>query len=672
MGDWTFKRDTGIYKCVAINKCGKAEITANLTCKSKKDIILDSQLPKGMSADRLKDLEKGKAEDRSEMEAEITAPKFITQIKSRAVGEGEPAHFECRVEPKHDPKLQIKWYHNGKEVDFGHRFRLTFEFGYVALDILYTYPEDEGEYVCKAFNELGEDITRAELRCKELPAIQLENQVPKGMKKSEYLVQMEATMKKYQTEMFLTEDDVYDSERRQPPRFVTQIQSITSLEEMQATKFECQLAPVGDPNMKVEWFWNGKPLSFKTRFTPIYDFGYVAMNFGWVYPEDSGEYICRATNLYGTDETRAIIKCSGKTGIVYESQLPKGMMSIDRIREMESGWQRAPELLETETEKFKPCFVTKPEGGSARFCCRVTGYPKPRVMWLINGHTVINGSRHKLIYDGMWHLDIPKCQDRDGGKIEVIARNQCGEAYATTTLTCKRRRDDCRSVLRHNVKRDFINSDEYRKPEWLIKMEEIKERLATTVQAPKFIREIKEIRIKEGMRGKFEAGFAGNPKPDITWTFNGQQLQNSKSVQIKVREDSSTLTLIDCGFDVAGIYECRAVNELGSDKCRASLTVNKLTAEEKADYEKAKADGLLDLVDDEEEKVKEKKRVKEEQKEKKQKKEEKKVVKKTETKVEEKKTYDWKKGVKKTEKKEVVEAPKPEKITLKKPKEIEK
>jgi hypothetical protein len=311
---------------------------------------------------------------------------------------------------------------------------------------------------------------------------------------------------------------------------------------------------------------------------------------------------------------------------VYESQLPKGMMSIDRIREMESGWQRAPELLETETEKFKPCFVTKPEavstteGGSARFCCRVTGYPKPRVMWLINGHTVINGSRHKLIYDGMWHLDIPKCQDRDGGKIEVIARNQCGEAYATTTLTVKRRKDDYRSVLRHNVKRDFINSDEYRKPEWLIKMEEIKERLAATVQAPKFIREIKEIRIKEGMRGKFEAGFAGNPKPEITWWFNGQQMQNSKNVQIKLREDSSTLTLIDCSFDMAGIYECRAVNDQGNDKCRASLSVNKLTNEEKAEYEKAKSEGLLDLVDDEEEKVKEKKKVKEEQKKEKQKK----------------------------------------------------
>merc|ERR1712055_944892 len=187
-----------------------------------------------------------------------------------------------------------------------------------------------------------------------------------------------------------------------------------------------------------------------------------------------------------------------------------------------------------------------------------------------------------------------------------------------------------------------------------------------------FIREIKENRIKEGMRARFEAGFAGNPKPDITWWFNGQQMQNSKSVQIKVREDSSTLTLIDCSFDRAGIYECRAVNDQGNDKCRASLSVNKLTNEEKAEYEKAKSEGLLDLVDDEEEKVKEKKKVKEEQKKEKQKKEEKKVVKKAETKVEEKKTYDWKKGVKKTEKKEVVEAPKPEKITLKKPKEIEK
>ena len=50
------------------------------------------------------------------------------------------------------------------------------------------------------------------------------------------------------------------------------------------------------------------------------------------------------------------------------------------------------------------------------------------------------------------------------------------------------------------------------------------------------------------------------------------------------------------------------------------LQCSELTTEEKAEYEKAKSEGLLDLVDDEEEKVKEKKKVKEEQKKEKQKK----------------------------------------------------
>ena len=91
-------------------------------------------------------LSQGKTELRGlEDEAEITVPKFITKIQSRAVAEGEPVHFSCRVEPKHDPKLNITWYKNEQELAAGSRFRITQEFGYVALDILYTYPEDEGK-----------------------------------------------------------------------------------------------------------------------------------------------------------------------------------------------------------------------------------------------------------------------------------------------------------------------------------------------------------------------------------------------------------------------------------------------------------------------------------------------------------------------------------------------
>merc|ERR1712233_290929 len=120
-------------------------------------------------------------------------------------------------------------------------------------------------------------------------------------------------------------------------------------------------------------------------------------------------------------------------------------MGLEQIHEMEMKVVQAylPER-EDDTERQKPCFMTKPEpvvcvdGSTARFCCRVTGYPKPRVMWLINGQTIINGSRRKLTFDGMWHLEIPKCHE--SGKIEVIARNQLGEAYATTSLKLRKRR----------------------------------------------------------------------------------------------------------------------------------------------------------------------------------------------------------------------------------------
>ncbi|CAH1976506.1 unnamed protein product [Acanthoscelides obtectus] len=479
--DYTYTRDAGEYICRATNKWGTATTKAKVTCKAKRNIDFESQLPSGMSAEKLKELEKGPVSVPPEKEKTYSPPKFITQIESATIEESESVRFECRVEPKDDPKLRIEWYRNGKLLPSGHRYKTVFDMGFVSLDILYIYAEDSGEYVCRAVNDYGEDFTKAHITCKKLPNIILQNQVPKGMKKSETLMQMEAAIKKYTSEIHLTEDDLYDIEKKQPPRFVTQIQSQTDLVEMQTTKFECQLAPVGDPNMKVEWFLNGKPLPHKNRFTPIYDFGYVAMNFGWIYPEDSGEYVCRATNLYGMDETRAIIKTTGKPGIIYDSQLPKGMKSIEKIRELEAAWQVVPEEPEEEAKpRSAPVFVSKPEpvtveeGEWARFCCRVTGHPRPRVMWLINGHTVVSGSRYRLTYDGMYHLDIPKTRQYDTGKVEVIARSSVGEAIAETELNIIPRHDDYRGVLKNSPRPWYdIELAEYQKERQDTELEKI-------------------------------------------------------------------------------------------------------------------------------------------------------------------------------------------------------
>ncbi|XP_042888253.1 titin-like isoform X7 [Penaeus japonicus] len=458
--EWTFARDTGEYICRATNKWGQATTKATLNVRSKHGVDLSTQLPQGMTAEKLKELERGPLTEKYDADAEMTPPKFTVPIKSQAMQEGERAFFEARVEPRNDPNLRIEWYHNGKPLQSGHRFRTNFELGHVTLELLHTYAEDSGEYVCRAYNKLGQDITRASLKSKAGQSVVLQSQVPKGMKTGQdFASQMEETLKKYCKEVMLTQEDIYEPEKRQPPRFVTHIKDVRDLQEMAETKFDCQLAPVGDPHMKVEWFFNGRPLPYKNRFTPIYDFGYVALVMNWVFGEDSGEYLCRATNKWGMDETRATLKATGRPGVIYDSQIPKGMQSLEKIRELEASWSQHHEThVDEEKPRVKPEVLKKPEslvvqeGDWARFSVRISGYPKPRVMWIVNGSTAMSGNRFKIWYDGLFHLDIPKTRQYDNGKVEVICRNSLGECYACCDLKVMPRQDDYRAVLKNSPK----------------------------------------------------------------------------------------------------------------------------------------------------------------------------------------------------------------------------
>lgn len=56
------------------------------------------------------------------------------------------------------------------------------------------------------------------------------------------------------------EEDLYNKEKKQPPRFKTALKDLTNLKENDKAHFECKLAPYGDSTMKVEWFKDGQPL----------------------------------------------------------------------------------------------------------------------------------------------------------------------------------------------------------------------------------------------------------------------------------------------------------------------------------------------------------------------------------------------------------------------------
>jgi titin len=78
--------------------------------------------------------------------------------------EGEPIHLEAQIEPTNDNKLVVEWYFNGQPMANAHRFRKVHDFGYVSLDILYSFAHDSGEYACVARNALGEAQSRTSIQ----------------------------------------------------------------------------------------------------------------------------------------------------------------------------------------------------------------------------------------------------------------------------------------------------------------------------------------------------------------------------------------------------------------------------------------------------------------------------------------------------------------------------
>lgn len=238
-----------------------------------------------------------KQQSRFELEEEPInqAPSFTSKMRSINIQEGQRAHFECRLLPLSDPSLRVEWFQNGQPIKQGTRFREGFDFGFVSLDIMYTYPEDAGTYTCRAVNALGQSECAATL------GIETNKAIDKGTIHEAALSQI------HYLEQSHNRHDEEDGFVPQAPAFACGMRDSTVTEGSSA-HFEAKLVPVGDPHLRVEWYKDGKPIPASNRMSTLHDFGFVAFDLKYTRPGDSGTYTCKAVNQLGEANLSASLK----------------------------------------------------------------------------------------------------------------------------------------------------------------------------------------------------------------------------------------------------------------------------------------------------------------------------------------------------------------------------
>uniref|UniRef100_A0A8C4PYL2 Ig-like domain-containing protein n=1 Tax=Eptatretus burgeri TaxID=7764 RepID=A0A8C4PYL2_EPTBU len=332
--------------------------------------------------------------------------------------------------------------------------------GESALDIESTTQMEAAWYTSTAINRAGRDTTRCRVNVEAEP-LEPEPErkliIPKSIYKAREVAapELEPLHLRYGQEQW-EEGDLYDKEKEQRPFFKKKLTSVR-LKQFGPAHFECRLTPIGDPNMMVEWLHDGKPLEAANRFRMVSEFGYCSLDYEVAYSRDSGIITCRATNKYSTDQTSATLIVKDEKGLVEESQLPEGRRGIQRMQELEKQALEGAKTgvtIEVPLEPIKPEIVLFPEpchvmeGETARYRCRVTGYPQPRVCWYLNGQLVHKSKRFRLRYDGIHYLDIVECKPYDSGDVRLTAENPEGLTEHTVELAIEPR-EDFRTVLRH-------------------------------------------------------------------------------------------------------------------------------------------------------------------------------------------------------------------------------
>ncbi|XP_029980113.1 myosin light chain kinase, smooth muscle-like isoform X2 [Sphaeramia orbicularis] len=92
--------------------------------------------------------------------------------------------------------------------------------------------------------------------------------------------------------------------------------------------------------------------------------------------------------------------------------------------------------------------------------------------------------------------------------------------------------------------------------------------------APRFILGLTNLKVMDGSRVAMTTELTGDPRPEVLWFHDGQEVSESEDFQLIREENRCTLLIQEVFPEDNGTYSCQAWNKYGEDRTEAQLTVD--------------------------------------------------------------------------------------------------
>ncbi|XP_043502049.1 muscle M-line assembly protein unc-89 isoform X6 [Polistes fuscatus] len=532
-----------------------------------------------------------------EVEQKVS-PEFTIPLNDATVQEGERFTFECRLIGY--PIPEVVWYKDGISILNNPDYLTTFHQGICTLTIEETFAEDSARFTCKAFNNLGSAETSATLTVKETAPEEQPNP-PVFVKELKQSTAIEGTSHRLECtvegnplptvqwyknetnidnspdyiitynngeaclsfeEVFLDDKGIYTCKATnklgqvstsavlnvesietstEKPYFLTPLSNAMA-RAGQRVKLECEAT--GNPMPELFWTHDGKPIDETTHTKIQTESGRTSLIISEAFPKDAGCYTVTAKNDVGD----ASVSCNVSVKGLLRRETSDSEFACSDMEPTEPKIQ----LRLKDHEVF--------EGHAVRLDCVIVGQPEPEVIWYHNDKPVKESADFQLLFQGdKCSLIIHEAYVDDAGVYKVVAINSGGETSSQCTL----------KVLRISRNSEEVDSKDKK---------EVPVSSTVPSSPPKFVKLPTDSLVAEGEDASFECAVTGEPKPEVKWYFDNNEIITDNRILIKEKEDGTiTLKILSSIPEDKGNYVVKATNISGEAKAFARLVVRSLT-----------------------------------------------------------------------------------------------